>query len=277
MFGGLGRETAADAPDGRRRASRPRRCGGDGGAGDADPDQVRRAEGLAGLHETLSDRWRIATRGHEADPAAARRDPGASRPRRARRFLSRRTGARHRADLAAVGSPVSAEDLAAHRATRATPLSTDISAGTLYNMTPPTQGLASLMILGPVRPAGRRAGRELRPYPRPRRGDQARLPGARPLRHRPGLHDPRPGRIPRPALPGCRGGEDRPRQRAALAAAGAPGDTVWLGAIDGEGRAVSFIQSTYWEFGSGVVLPRDRVPVAEPRHQLLAGPRRANR
>jgi gamma-glutamyltranspeptidase/glutathione hydrolase len=33
------------------------------------------------------------------------------------------------------------------------------------------------------------------------------------------------------------------------------GDTVWMGAIDGEGRAVSFIQSTYWEFGSGVVLP----------------------
>jgi len=34
-----------------------------------------------------------------------------------------------------------------------------------------------------------------------------------------------------------------------------PGDTVWLGAIDAEGRAVSFIQSIYWEFGSGLVLP----------------------
>ena len=34
-----------------------------------------------------------------------------------------------------------------------------------------------------------------------------------------------------------------------------PGDTVWLGAVDGEGRAVSFIQSIYWEFGSGLVLP----------------------
>ena len=33
-----------------------------------------------------------------------------------------------------------------------------------------------------------------------------------------------------------------------------PGDTVWLGAIDGDGNAVSFIQSIYWEFGSGLVL-----------------------
>jgi gamma-glutamyltranspeptidase/glutathione hydrolase len=34
-----------------------------------------------------------------------------------------------------------------------------------------------------------------------------------------------------------------------------PGDTVWLGAIDQAGRAVSFIQSIYCEFGSCVVLP----------------------
>ena len=34
------------------------------------------------------------------------------------------------------------------------------------------------------------------------------------------------------------------------------GDTIWAGAIDASGRAVSFIQSLYWEFGSGLVLPR---------------------
>ena len=33
------------------------------------------------------------------------------------------------------------------------------------------------------------------------------------------------------------------------------GDTVWFGAIDAQGRAVSCIQSTYFEFGSGLVLP----------------------
>jgi len=34
-----------------------------------------------------------------------------------------------------------------------------------------------------------------------------------------------------------------------------PGDTVWMGACDQYGTMVSFIQSIYWEFGSGVVLP----------------------
>ncbi len=33
------------------------------------------------------------------------------------------------------------------------------------------------------------------------------------------------------------------------------GDTIWMGAIDKDGVAVSFIQSVYWEYGSGLVLP----------------------
>ena len=36
----------------------------------------------------------------------------------------------------------------------------------------------------------------------------------------------------------------------------AAGDTTWFGAVDHEGRVVSSIQSIYFEFGSGVVLPR---------------------
>ncbi len=34
-----------------------------------------------------------------------------------------------------------------------------------------------------------------------------------------------------------------------------PGDTVWMGVMDSSGLSVSFIQSIYHEFGSGVVLP----------------------
>jgi gamma-glutamyltranspeptidase len=33
-----------------------------------------------------------------------------------------------------------------------------------------------------------------------------------------------------------------------------PTDTVWMGVIDGTGRAVSFIQSLYHEYGAGIVL-----------------------
>ena len=33
------------------------------------------------------------------------------------------------------------------------------------------------------------------------------------------------------------------------------GDTIWMGAADRDGIAVSYIQSLYWEFGSGCVLP----------------------
>src|SRR5262249_33746028 len=37
------------------------------------------------------------------------------------------------------------------------------------------------------------------------------------------------------------------------------GDTVWMGAADADGLVVSYIQSLYWEFGSGCVLPRTGV------------------
>ena len=52
------------------------------------------------------------------------------------------------------------------------------------------------------------------------------------------------------------------------------GDTVWMGAIDANGLAVSYIQSIYWEYGSGCVLPRTGVLLAEPRRLLLARSRR---
>ena len=37
------------------------------------------------------------------------------------------------------------------------------------------------------------------------------------------------------------------------------GDTIWMGAVDADGTAVSFIQSIFWEFGSGVVCPETGV------------------
>ena len=51
-------------------------------------------------------------------------------------------------DLAAVGSLVTGDDLAACHAKRTVPLHLAHSQGDLYNMTPPTQGVVSLTILG---------------------------------------------------------------------------------------------------------------------------------
>jgi gamma-glutamyltranspeptidase/glutathione hydrolase len=159
-------------------------------------------------------------------------------------------------DLAALGSPLTLADFAGHCAELRAPLTLKHGAGVLYNMAPPTQGAVSLMILGIL--------------------DQLQLAKV-------DLHGPdyvhliveatkqaflvRDKYITDPAFMTV-----DPRQLldaaaiSTLAAAikrdralpwGAQtrrGDTIWMGAIDGAGRAVSFIQSIYHEFGSGVVL-----------------------
>ena len=59
-----------------------------------------------------------------------------------------------------------------------------------------------------------------------------------------------------------------------------PGDTVWMGVVDNSGLAVSFIQSIYHEFGSGVVLPdtgivwqnRGAAFSLDPQHLLALAP-----
>ena len=136
------------------------------------------------------------------------------------------------------------------------PLSVGIQAGTLYNAPPPTQGLASLIILGVVRPAARATGRNVRARARHRRGDQARLPGARQSRHRSRPHAPAISRaILSPAFLDEQVAKIDMRKAAQWPAPDGEGDTIWMGAADASGLVVSYIQSLYWEFGSGCVLP----------------------
>ena len=161
------------------------------------------------------------------------------------------------ADLAALGAPLGADDLARHRARRVDPLSVDLAAGTVWNMPPPTQGATALMILGLI--------------------DRLGLEGVEPdgfahihliveatkrafMLRNAHLGDPAtmdvdaanwlaPGVLDETAR-----GIDR-KTAAPWPQAGPDGDTIWIGAVDAAGRAVSFIQSLYWEFGSGLVLP----------------------
>ncbi|HYC46111.1 MAG TPA: gamma-glutamyltransferase family protein [Burkholderiales bacterium] len=163
-------------------------------------------------------------------------------------------------DLSRLGSPVSVKDLDAYRPRLVDPLSVKHSTGTLYNMTPPTQGLVSLLILsildelrvrrtGPLSPelvhltveATKQAFGVRDRYiedPRYMTVDAQRLLARSHVRELASkIHRRR-------AAPWGAGGR---RGRG-------PGDTVWLGVVDEAGRAVSFIQSIYHEFGCGAVL-----------------------
>jgi gamma-glutamyltranspeptidase/glutathione hydrolase len=164
------------------------------------------------------------------------------------------------ADLQALGSPLRAADLAAHQAEAGSPLSVAIRGARLYNHAPPTQGLASLLILALF--------------------DRLDVAGADGYAHVHGLveatkqaflvrdahvGDPAWMTLDAQALLDDAAALDAMAARIDPARAlpwpqpAHAGDTVWFGAIDGAGRAVSCIQSTYFEFGSGLVLPHSGI------------------
>jgi gamma-glutamyltranspeptidase/glutathione hydrolase len=161
------------------------------------------------------------------------------------------------ADLAEVGSPVSAEDLAGHEAIRPEPLRAAIRGAHLYNSAPPTQGFASLMILALFDRLMAAASDEFAHV----HGLVEATKQAFMLRDR-HVGDPLYMEVElqtllddAEALDGLAARID-PVRALTWPQPSQPGDTCWFGAADGEGRVVSCIQSTYFEFGSGVVLPR---------------------
>jgi len=158
------------------------------------------------------------------------------------------------AELEALGSPVRTSDLAAYRAQRVTPLAVRLLDSTVYNLPPPTQGLAALMIMGIYDRLGVTEGEGFDYV----HGLVESTKRAFRVRDRI-VTDP--GRVPVPPQDFLteqalaeRAAEIDPRRALPWPDPAAPGDTIWMGAIDRDGRAVSFIQSVYWEFGSGVVL-----------------------
>ncbi|MBW8753818.1 MAG: gamma-glutamyltransferase [Sphingomonadales bacterium] len=159
-------------------------------------------------------------------------------------------------DLEKAGSPVSAADLAAHRATTPRPLSVAIRNAQLYNMTPPTQGIASLLILALFdRLAADEADGFDHVHGLAEATKQAFLFRDRHVGDPAYMQvDPQTVLDDSDLLARLAGAID-PQKALPWPNVAKPGDTVWFGAIDGEGRAVSAIQSTYFEFGSGVVLP----------------------
>jgi gamma-glutamyltranspeptidase/glutathione hydrolase len=160
------------------------------------------------------------------------------------------------ADLERIGIPIARRDLEAYRARVTTPLAMSSRHGTLYNLPPPTAGLASLLILGMFERLGVRGGET----PEHHHGLIEATKRAFAIRDRVVTDPAHMTRDPESFLAAA-ALEREAAQISARRAAPFPlpkpvdGDTVWMGAIDGDGLAVSYIQSLFWEFGSGCVLP----------------------
>ncbi len=159
-------------------------------------------------------------------------------------------------DLQRLGSPVALIDLERHQARYRNPLALSHARGTLYNMPPPSQGLISLLILGML---DRRMHRGMNGLDAPYVHlcvEATKLAFGIRDRH---LTDPdymsvEPSELLNAAALDAMAARINMDAAAPWDAATAAGDTVWLGVIDGRGVGVSFIQSIYHEFGSGIVL-----------------------
>ncbi len=159
-------------------------------------------------------------------------------------------------DFKKIGGLITFDDLRQHQSLYREPLMRPHSLGTLYNMTPPTQGVVSLLILAILDKLGVEGFD-------PVGTDFVHLcveatKQAFSVRDK-YLTDPTHMKLHAQSLL-----DDDivaalamkiSRERAApWGTVLKPADTVWMGVIDNEGRAVSFIQSIYHEFGAGIVL-----------------------
>jgi len=153
----------------------------------------------------------------------------------------------------AAGSPLTADDLAHHKAEWVEPLRVPYRDGEAASFPPPTQGFAALAILSLLEGFDIRSLTEadyLHTVV-----EATKLAFEDRDRY---LADPTVASVPvARCLDPARLAERRRRisRRAAMPAAGpaATGDTIAIVTADAQGNAVSLIQSLYWEFGSGVI------------------------
>jgi gamma-glutamyltranspeptidase/glutathione hydrolase len=161
------------------------------------------------------------------------------------------------ADLERIGSPIMRDDLAAFRARLRDPVELPLRAGTVYNTPPPTQGLASLVVLGLFE---RLDVKEAEGFDHIHGLVEATKRALR-LRDRVIADDESVSteRYLTTAFLAAEAAKIDRRKAARWPAPFGEGDTIWMGAADADGNVVSYIQSVYWEFGSGCVLPRTGV------------------
>ena len=215
-------------------------------------DKLSTLKGVSGFDETFLVDGAPPSAGHRLRQPALAATLSHLAERGLDDFYRGDLAAQHAGFLEAQGSPLRLSDFHLFAADRVDPLTVKIGAGHLFNMTPPTQGVASLMILALFDRLGVTEGEGFdHLHCLIEATKQAFL-----LRNR-DLGDP--DRMDRPAqawLDSARLDamvERIDRSRALPWPHEAkPGDTIWMGAADAEGCVVSFIQSVFWEFGSGL-------------------------
>lgn len=158
-------------------------------------------------------------------------------------------------ELQAAGSPLCLADFHCHHAKVIEPLSVKTSKGELYNFGAPTQGVASLLILAIYDRLVNKAKTEIdHIHLLVEATKQAFLIRDKAVCDEEYLTQPLQEWLNDSVIERC-------AENVSFAQAlpwphqADPGDTIWMGATDQYGTMVSFIQSIYWEFGSGVVLP----------------------
>lgn len=159
------------------------------------------------------------------------------------------------ADLERIGAPITRTDLRRYEARSVVPLSLSLPGLTVFNLPPPTQGLASLLILGLFERLGEA---KLDSFAHHHGLIEAtkRALALRDLHVTDPAHaDITPAELLSETALAREAAKIDPKRAARWPLKQSHGDTVWMGAIDAKGLAVSYIQSVYWEYGSGCVLP----------------------
>lgn len=159
-------------------------------------------------------------------------------------------------DLGRIGAPVTRSDLEAFQARAVAPLATKLPGLTAYNFPPPTQGLASLLILGIFEKLGVARPESFEHH----HGLVEAVKRAFAIRDRV-VTDPAhltvdPASLLTEAVYAREAAAIDMKRAATWPFKTGDGDTIWMGAIDARGIAVSYIQSIYWEYGSGCILPK---------------------
>ena len=159
------------------------------------------------------------------------------------------------ADLERMHSSVTRFDLERYRATLAEPLRVVLPSTTVYNTDAPTQGVASLLILALFARLGVTKAESFdHIHCLVEATKQALRVRDRVVTDPNYLTHSLDRLLEERTIAGQAMKIDR-HKAARWPLAASAGDTIWMGAADSDGLVVSYIQSLYWEFGSGCVLP----------------------